>query len=177
VLDRSGSIHDSDALDDVQDTAIDFVEEMDLEVDQVGLVTFNDDASLDQELTQDLTAIKDAINAIEAAGGTDIAAGIAQATEELNSSRRNPEALPVIILLTDGLAKGEEDATRAAAEVAKEQGVRLITIGLGEEIDAEMLETIASETTDYWPSPASEDLAAIYKAIAEEINCEVDGES
>jgi uncharacterized protein YegL len=171
VLDRSGSMAESDSFGAAQAAAQSFVAVMDLTRDQVGLVSFNDHATLDQPLIQDRAALEAAITALEAEGGTNIAAGILMATRELFSERHHPEAQPVILLLTDGQAEDQEQSARAAAEAAKRAGIRLITIGLGE-VNEDLLKVMASAETDYYAAPAAEELHAIYQSIAQVLNCE-----
>ncbi|MCG8347937.1 MAG: VWA domain-containing protein [Chloroflexales bacterium] len=171
VLDRSGSMAESNSFGVAQEAAQSFVAYMDLTRDQAGLVSFNDQATLDQPLTQDRAALEAAIIGLEAGGGTNIALGILMATQELFSEWRQPGAQPVIILLTDGQAKDKEEPARAAAEAAKRADIRLITIGLGE-VNEDLLKAMASAETDYYAAPSAEEMYAIYQSIAQVLNCE-----
>lgn len=170
VIDRSSSIGESNALTAVKNTAIGFVDLMDLSIDQVGLVTFNDQATLDQPLSQDRNAVVEHINAIVSQGGTDIAAGTRTGVAELTSNRHNPNALPVLILLTDGISTGKDDAARDAVRIAKEAGIVIITIGLGDVNDA-LLQELATTPQDYYKAPAVDTLGDIYERIAHNLTC------
>jgi Mg-chelatase subunit ChlD len=159
-------------IKDAKTAALTFIDHMDLAgSDQGSVVSFAGQASLDQKLTHDRGRIDAAIDAIGADGGTNIAAGVIAATRELTSSRHNPAAPPVMILLTDGLAKGEEAAAMEAAAAAKAQGIRVITIGLGHDVNESLLRAMASADTDYYFAPSSSDLEAIYEAIAWVLTC------
>jgi len=170
VLDRSGSIEESGALQQVKQTAIDFLSQLDWSRDEAGLVTYNSTATRDVGLGSDVQELEDSINAMTSEGGTNIAAGVALATVELQSTPVATHSQRVIVLLTDGQAKGDELQARAAAAYAHTVGIRLITIGLGA-TNAALLEQIASSPTDYHHAPTSDDLAAIYRAIVQELSC------
>ncbi|MFN8421942.1 MAG: VWA domain-containing protein [Anaerolineae bacterium] len=82
-----------------------------------------------------------------------------------------------MILLTDGLPNRvptpypsgrQEDTVLAAATALKAQGVRVFTIGLGEEDDVfkQLLRDAASTPSDFYFAPDGEDLEGIYERIA-----------
>jgi len=75
---------------------------MQVNVDQVGLVSFSSDAELEQRLTHQASSVKQAIDQLWASGMTNITEAIETTQQELTSHRHNPAALPVIILLSDG---------------------------------------------------------------------------
>jgi len=91
---------------------------------------------------------------------------------------RRPEALPVVVLLTDGLQnieKAPNSAVLARADALKAAGVRVYTIGLGDWIDRNLLRLVAT-TPDghYFEAPGAGDLARIYAAISERLACAVE---
>jgi Ca-activated chloride channel homolog len=166
VLDRSGSMK-GQPLVDAKVAALSFIGYLDLESrDQSSMVSFVGQSSLDEKLTQDHRALEVAINALRADGGTNIAAGIIEATGELRSRRHTPAATPVILLLTDGNAEGQEATVVEAADIAKALGIRVITIGLGEDVNETLLQAIASADMDSYFAPTSSELEAIYEEIA-----------
>lgn len=57
------------------------------------------------------------------------------------------------------------------SQALKAAGVRRFAIGLGEQIDAEVLAAMASRQEDYYRAPDGEDLARIYGEIAYAIPC------
>lgn len=62
--------------------------------DQLGLVSFNQSATLDEPLTNDFDAVKDAIEAMNEGGNTATGDGIYEATGELiNGTNANPDAM------------------------------------------------------------------------------------
>ena len=108
------------------------------------------DAFLEQPLTNDFTAVRRALEAVVlrgASGGTNMQAGLTLATRELaglQGAQSEPKrgAKPVILLLTDGkpslpygLANAEDEADIEAvidaARVAKTAGIVINSYGLG----------------------------------------------
>lgn len=171
VIDRSGSMANA-PLDDEKFAAKSFIDLMHLASDQVGLVSFADNATLDQPLTHDANAVKRAVDALSANGQTNMTAGINTAQAELVSSRHNPNARPAMIFMSDGMPTGGDTPVKAlaAAQAAKNAGTRLFTIGLGA-VDTNLMRQLASSPSDYFFAPSSADLAAIYQQIAQVINC------
>ena len=109
ALDRSGSMNDDglnpeQPLTDTKNAAKDFVDLLDPEGDQVGLVFYSDSAILSKQLTENFTTVKAAISdpKVNAVGHTNIAAALCRARLESTSSHANEGAVPVIVLLSDG---------------------------------------------------------------------------
>ncbi len=171
VIDRSGSMQ-GQALLDAKAAAKGFVDHLQLLTnDQVGLVTFGDSATLDQTLTHDAAASKSKIDAIQILPGfgTDVGTGISRAQQELLGARHNPNAVPILILLSDG----DETILGAnfAADNAKAAGIRLITIGTGVQSDVNFfgLRRWASSPNDFYYAPTSADITSIYGYIAGDV--------
>ena len=58
------------------------------------------------------------------------------------------EGLPaVLVLITDGKANGQVDPISASAAI-KERGITIVAVGIGDEIDLNELNAIASDPTD-----------------------------
>jgi Mg-chelatase subunit ChlD len=168
VIDKSGSMKGR-KLDDAKTAATTFVELLGVEQNQAALVSFAHEAQIDSPLSHDLAAITGAIDALANSNGSDIAGGIQAADMELGGGRHNPDAAPVLILLSDGRSD-EPEAVRAAANAAKTRGVQVVAIGFGKDANEELLRAIVSSPADFYAAPSSADLAAIYEAIAEVID-------
>jgi secreted protein with Ig-like and vWFA domain len=158
---------EGERLVDAQQAAISFLDLLSVE-DQMSIISFANDARLDQPLTYNRQDARRAIAGLRAGGGTQIHSGIRTATDELTGEQHNPAAQQVLILLTDAEAKGGDEAAIAEATAAKSKNIRIITIGLGEarreQID--LFRQIASTDNDISLSPSSEDLGAIYATIS-----------
>lgn len=102
---------------------------------QVGVVTFNSDASVLVPLTRDRGAVREALAGLRADGGTAIGEGLDRALDllEPRAEERGNEPPPpsVIILLSDGESREGMPPALAAAR-ARELGVTVQTVGIGE---------------------------------------------
>lgn len=171
VIDHSGSMSDSAGpgteltkLEAAKQAAIAFLRAVELGTDQVAVISFDDSARLEQGLDIQLEKISAAISALQPGGGTNIADGLLAGFNELKGSRGRKDAARVIILLSDG-----QSPARDAAQQIKAEGARIITIGLGPDVDEDELRATASSPTDYYFSPDATQLEAIFQTIARTI--------
>lgn len=164
VIDRSGSMR-GQKLADAKAAAKVFVDKMDPSADQVGLVSYSSSATLDHPLSRTAGTVRTAIDGVGASGETNITDGINKAQAELESLRRVGANRPVIVLMTDG-KHNQGPTPDSAAGAAKAKGTRIMTIGLGADVNADTLRRLASSPGDYYFAPDSSALAAIYEQIA-----------
>ena len=87
--------------------------------------------------------------------------------------KRNTEK--ILVLLTDGEPTCGIRRTRTQAELAKEQGIRLIAIGVGRGVDSEFLKQIASPPEDYHFAEQSLQLESTFAAIGSRLVTESSG--
>lgn len=160
VIDESGSMG-GQPLQDAKNGANIFLDSLRLNQDLAGVVSFSDSGVLRHQLSNNITSLKAAVNAIAVGGGTNIGTGIEKARIELTGTRRNPYAYPVMLVLSDGASS---DDPVAAAQIAKNAGIRVISIGLGS-VNEQQMRGIASSPSDYYYTPNSSSLAAIYATI------------
>jgi len=179
VVDASSSMLEPTAagrpkLDAAIAAAGTFLDQLQLDAgDQAAIVSFNADATLRAELTADRASLDAALASITPASQTCLVCGVDTGADELASSRRRADNTPLLIMLTDGLSnpRPASEAVERAAE-AKAAGVVIHTIGLGDTLDFDALEAMATEPGDFFHrAPDGEDLAAIYEQIAVEIPC------
>jgi len=178
VIDKSGSMTTVDngetetRMSLAKDAAKYFVDLL-AEDDKSGLVSFASTAHLDQELTDNGSLVKAAIDALVPSGLTCISCGIEKAQVELEDNGRE-NVTPVIVMLTDGYPTMDTDELAlAAAGYSKGEGTTIFTIGIGE-ADQDLLEEIASDPTKF-SFGAPSDLDAIYEDIAGAL-CQPDDE-
>lgn len=164
VVDRSGSMA-GQPIRDARDAARAFVDRLDASIDQVGLVSFNNTATLDAVLTSAVGTVRAAIDRLLEGGETNIADPLLLAQAELASARRRAGSQPVIVLMSDGRPNTGGDPLAAAA-AAKAAGSRIFTIGLGTGVDPDLMRALASTPGDYFYAPDSTQLAGIYQQIA-----------
>ena len=177
IIDISGSMNYSCTppcrIDSAKSAATAFVD-MTNQNDRVGLVSFNDTATLNQPLTLSKTAVKSSISmlTVEPTGGTKIGHGIGNATKEFADNPRVAEKIEV--LLTDGIdnpyypSRPIEEATNAAA-----QDITIYTIGFGTgmTINETLLRRIANITGGkYYNTTVGSELITIFADIGEQLS-------
>ncbi|PIQ66537.1 MAG: hypothetical protein COV96_00935 [Candidatus Zambryskibacteria bacterium CG11_big_fil_rev_8_21_14_0_20_42_18] len=188
VIDRSGSMNDlglnpPQPLTDVKNTALYFISQFGKNI-QHSLVSFANESSqpIDATLGFNLITIRQAVNDISiattSAQNTNIGAGILSAREELNSLRHRKGTDKALVLLTDGVATlpdkaGVKDYPKThaleSAELAKKDGISIYTIGLGKNVDVDLLKRIATSTSEAYFAPSTNELNDIYQQIATKI--------
>lgn len=171
AIDRSGSMNETNKITDTIRAALSFADSIDFARDRVGVVAFNNGASLVQPLTQDAAAVKRAIAGLKGLGGTNIAAALQVSTAELGGPRARPGMQPIVILLTDG-KDDFPDTVLSSAAAARAQGVRVFTIGFGD-IDPMIMVRAASSPEDSYYAPDGSKLVAIYAEIARRLTATV----
>lgn len=157
--------------------------------DNIGLTIFAGESFTQCPLTIDHAVMLNMLNAVKCdiaqngiiEDGTAIGMGIANGVSRLKDSKAKSK---VIILLTDGSNNSGEISPEAAAEIAKEFGVRIYTVGVGTnsetapypfgdqvvnvpvEIDEATLKKIAEITNGkYYRATSKESLGEIYREI------------
>lgn len=155
--------------------------------DRIGLVLYEGEAYTKVPLTTDHQLLLDAFEDVQTgmvAQGTAIGTGLVTSINRLIDSEAKSK---VIILLTDGVNNSGDVAPITAAQIAKEYGIRVYTIGVGQEgmapypvqtifgtsmqnmaveIDEELLTDIAEITgTKYFRAKDQNELEGIYEEI------------
>jgi Ca-activated chloride channel homolog len=130
VIDNSGSMREKRAK--VNQAALNLVRASNPQ-DEVFVVNFNDEYYLDQDFTNDLLKLKDALEKIDARGGTALYEAIVASADHLAKDARLEHK--VLFVVTDG----EDNASRETLEQAvkqlqEENGPSVYAIGiLGDE--------------------------------------------
>jgi Ca-activated chloride channel homolog len=130
VIDNSGSMRDKRSA--VNAAAINFVRSSNPQ-DKVFIVNFNEEYFLDQDYTASIPKLKDALERIEARGGTALYDAVVASSDHLKKSGLLEKK--VLLVVTDG----EDNASRESLEqsirrLQEENGPTVYTIGLlGEE--------------------------------------------
>jgi Mg-chelatase subunit ChlD len=163
VLDRSGSMY-GEPLAKAKEAATAFAGFLDVRVHRAAVVSFAAFATLETSLTDDTAALVRAIDGPEADGGTNLAAALQLAAAHLDAEGR-ADALPVIVLLTDGeQTEGQADPLETAADL-RARGMQLYTVGLGSLIDADALRAMAGDPARYFEAPTPDELFPIYREV------------
>jgi len=140
-------------------------------IDRTAVIAFNATVHPIAGLSGDIPALLAAIDAIEAQPGTRIDLALDAAAAELTGAAMRPESRPVIILLTDGRPNGAtNEQVLAAGERARAVAV-VFTIGVGQDVDADLLTAVAGDPSRYFPVDDAELLDTIFNRIREKIPC------
>ncbi len=117
--------------------------------DNVGLVVFGTFAFTASPLTYDLKALNEMFDLMSSVGiaGTSTAIGDAL-IQGLDTLKVGKAKSKVLVILTDGVHNAGENSPHQAVLLAKEQGVKIYTIGIGkkEDYDVKLLTKLAQET-------------------------------
>jgi len=175
-----------DRLEASKKVAIDFINNR--PYDRIGLVVFSGEAFTFSPVTTDhdlLVSLVEQIQTGSIKDGTAIGNGLAAAVNRLKNSKSKSK---VIILLTDGVNNSGYVDPETATELAKENGIKVYTIGVGSqgmanspvgrqfgrliygmarvEIDERLLTNIAKATQGmYFRAKNENELAKIYDYI------------
>lgn len=161
VIDVSGSMEEDDRIGVVRDSLHTLIDGL-RPNDSVAIVTYSDDSDVLQGMTDvgDGEELHDAIDDLQAGGSTNMQAGLEDgydlAAEVYDAEKDNR-----VILLSDGEANvGITEHDAMLDEIGEEiaEGVTLLTVGVGDSYNQEMLEQLA-DNGDGW---------AVYFATEEE---------
>jgi Mg-chelatase subunit ChlD len=193
VLDRSGSMtslskNPPEPLNSVKNTAVDFLAQLTFG-DSAGVVSFATHASnpIDQSLTTDISRAESAVESIfistsTADQNTNIGDGLQQAINELLNTSANTDvsvgAKKVIILLTDGVPTDPQQPGQVnyptvyaenIAATARSNGITIYSIGLGTDVNGDVLSSIAGAPERVFLAPNASTLSTIYRSIESSI--------
>jgi uncharacterized protein YegL len=166
VIDRSSSMR-GERLEQVKDAVGRIIDQLGPD-DFFSLLTFNDRAEvvMPAQRLVDRPGLKQAVNRIEAAGGTEMASGLALALQEIQRPLL-ARGISRIMLLTDGRTYGDEGRCVEIARRAQDRGIGLTALGIGSEWNEDLLETITARENSRARYITS--AAAIAGAFAEEV--------
>ncbi len=192
AVDVSGSMLAKDLkpnrMEALKRVAADFVDER--PNDRIGLVVYASEAYTKTPVTSDKVVVLEAIKSIKydnvLQDGTGIGMGLATAVNRLKDSKAKSK---VVILLTDGVNNAGFIEPETAADIAKQYGIKVYTIGIGTngmaefpyavgpngqflfqmmkvEIDERLLKSVAKKTEGrYFRATSNNKLAEIYGEI------------
>jgi uncharacterized protein YegL len=143
VIDRSSSMR-GDRLQSVKDGAAKIIDMLG-EDDYFALVTFNDRAEVvvSAQRARNKGDLKRMVGMVEAAGGTEMATGMALALQEIQRPMFS-RGVSRILLLTDGRTYGDEGRCVEIARRAQGRGIGLTALGIGGEWNEDLMETMAA---------------------------------
>ena len=130
VIDNSGSMREKRAK--VNQAALNLVRSSNQQ-DEVFVVNFNDEYYLDQDFTADLLKLKEALEKIDAKGGTALYEAVVASADHLKRNGKRDKK--VLFVVTDGEDNASrENLEQAVKQLQEENGPAVYAIGiLGEE--------------------------------------------
>jgi VWFA-related protein len=130
VIDNSGSMREKRAK--VNQAALNLVRSSNQQ-DEVFVVNFNDEYYLDQDFTADLLKLKDALEKIDAKGGTALYEAVVASADHLKRNGKRDKK--VLFVVTDGEDNASrENLEQAVKQLQEENGPAVYAIGiLGDE--------------------------------------------
>ncbi len=148
--------------------------------DQIGLVVFGNFAYVAAPLTYDEKVLQEIMQGlyVGVAGSnyTVINDALFQAAKLFSDSKAKTK---IIILLTDGQSRGDNIPFNVAMKRIKKYGVKVYTIGIGEnkDFDGQHLKSIADATGGlFFAAHSKDDLKAVYERIDEMEKSEIESE-
>ena len=189
VIDRSGSMAAEDKLSRVKQSLRAMIGQL-REDDIVSIVVFDNEAQVlcSAARVGNGYRIKNAIDSIEPGGSTNLNAGLMLGYKEAQKNYEK-DATNRVILLTDGIANtGTTDPKRIAVQSSEfnGQGIDLSTIGVGIELDRELLRTLSKQGRGLFHFVAdAQDIAKVFvkevqsliSPVARHVNLEIEFDS
>jgi Ca-activated chloride channel family protein len=172
VLDTSGSMS-GQAIEDARKAAEAVVTKLAFD-DDFSMVTFSDSARVlvaDGAIGPRRADVIARIEKVQADGGTNISSGLDEAYAEAHDARIAPDAVKIVMLLSDGHANGGDtspDSLAMRASRAFQDGIQTSSFGLGPDFDAALMSRIADRGAGGYYYLA--DTSQIAPALAREID-------
>lgn len=163
ILDKSGSMKGK-AIIRAKEGAIEFVKMMKGN-DKAAYVEFDTKVSVAVPFASDKGSLINRMKKTVPGGDTAILDALFKGIELL---KNEPEkSVKIVLLLTDGRENRSTKKIEEVLNLAKEAGVSIFTIGLGNKVDEKMLLNLSGKTeANYYNAPAPKDLLNIYKKIS-----------
>jgi Ca-activated chloride channel homolog len=189
VIDKSGSMADLDKLSRVKAALLTLVNQL-RETDILSITIFDSQAAvlMPARTLFDKESVKRLIRGIEPGSSTNIHAGLMLGYHEALKNYRR-EATNRVVLLTDGIAnQGVTDPDRIAQDSLRfnERGIDLSTIGVGLDLNKDLLRTLAKSGRGLFHFVAdTEDITKVFvkevqslvSPVASEPNLEIEYDS
>ncbi len=172
IIDNSGSMRDKRAK--VAAASLALVKASNPQ-DEVFIVNFNDDAYLDQTLTSDIKKLEEALDKIDARGGTAMRDAISMSIDYVKEKGKHDKK--VLLVITDGNDNTSNESLEQLYRKAQQSGVLIYSIGLlNEEEPREAkkakhaLKSLAEASggMDYYPKELA-DVERVTPEVAHEI--------
>jgi VWFA-related protein len=139
VIDVSGSMADNGKIDSARGAATAFLDTLGAR-DSAAVISFADSVNVVHAYSSDRDALKGALASLQAKGDTALYDAIGQ-TAQLQGAL--PQRRKVLLILTDGADTRSQTSLETAIDAARQAGVAVFAIGLGDDVNRDVLEQIA----------------------------------
>jgi Ca-activated chloride channel homolog len=167
VVDRSGSMQ-GQKLIDLKNAVKAFVDELKLTdgEEKLALSSYASTSKVEVNLTFNYNSVLAKSNALSADGMTAIGKGLYDGLDVVTGSGKRNLAMPVIVLMTDGVHNTGVEPIVPAKEAAAEN-IPVYTISFGNDADIKRMQDVAEATggKHYHPKTGAE-LTAVFREIA-----------
>ena len=177
LLDTSSSMQNAarngemSKLGAARNAAMTFVEQMRLPSDRVAIVSFDAEARRIHEMSGNMASVTAAIASLQGGEGTRIDLGLKESLTLLAALPNEPARSKAIVLLTDGRPSTDDAKVLSAARTAREAGINVFTVGLGQDVNPELLRAVSGDSARYFAAPDAASLQDIYRRLALLVPC------
>lgn len=162
LIDTSGSMY-GEKINHAKNALISFLNRVNLTKNEVGIIEFGDNVRIIHKLSHNYKILCKSINKLRADGTTPLLEALILGYENMLMKSKGA---PVFVIATDGHPDESKEKILEYASKIKEKEVRIITIGIGNDVDNKFLKKLASFDKDYHFAQESFELESIYKTIA-----------
>ena len=171
VIDSSGSMSSNDNSGIRKSVTKEFIRQLSPS-DRAAIIDFDSSAVVYTGFSNDQTTLFNAVDRINSSGGTNLSTGIQAAINLFtDESYANHSVLKLIVMLTDGDGSYNTNLT----QTAKNNGIIIYTVGLGNSVSVSRLTSIAKGTDgQYYPASDAQKLYEIFDEIVDEADLHKD---
>lgn len=149
VIDRSGSMADENKLEQVKQSSVQILNQMNPE-DRLAIVIYDDTVQtiLPSTRIESAETIRELLYGLSPGGSTNLAGGLQQGFEEIRKNFRQ-DSVNRIILLSDGLANVgivDPEQIAAVARSIRERSISVSTMGVGVDYNENLMANIADHS-------------------------------
>lgn len=165
-FDRSGSMA-GNKIDQAKESTLNMLSSLEDSNVALGLVSFGKAVTLENSVTKNFRKIKESVEGLIARGGTPFYEAMALSKREhLNQTTGEK----VLVVDTDGKPTSScEEAILELGGQIKEEGTRIITIGIGGKVNSSFLRRLASTPEDYHFAKAPKDIRPTLETVTDSI--------
>ncbi|SOC09109.1 molecular chaperone DnaK [Ureibacillus xyleni] len=163
MIDTSGSMKKDGKMFKAQQAAKTLVtKQLDLSLHYAAIVSFADGVKVESNFTQNSQQLCDAIDRLTPRGGTHLQVAFREMQEVF---KKGVNSSNCAIMVTDGRTSHEKLAIQKAQEL-KDQGVRIVAIGVGSDVKMNYLMGIATEQSDCYTIANMDELTDIFAKVS-----------